>query len=216
MHFAQHWILSWFIAEGGGSLDLRQRRIVTWAGLLPDADVAPYAAAAMNNWLGRGQGFAQAWNNAFNDVHLNVHHHYTHGVGFVALTGLGAYALARLWTRRGGEPADAGGGVFAALKVALLAAVACALHCLTDVIASGPTWPIYPLWPFSNVTWGYPWSWTLADWPNLAILGAMLLAARQYAKWKGRSPLEALSARLDARLVTIIGGTHSAASRDQT
>ncbi len=52
MHFAQHLILSWGLAEVGsrtgllaaadaaqdGPEDLRARRIVTWAGILPDAD----------------------------------------------------------------------------------------------------------------------------------------------------------------------------------
>ena len=212
MHFAQHWILSWFLAEGGRLRDLRDRRIVTIAGLLPDADVAPYAAAAAHNWLGRGQTFAAAWTNAFNDVHRNVHHHYTHGIGFVAVTALGALTVAACLRRepKGAAPkpedaAQPSSGRLA-LRVALLAGIAGALHCLTDVIASGPTWPIYPLWPYSNVAWGYPWSWTLADWPNLLILAGMLVAARQYAVWKGRSPVEALSVRLDQRLVRILRG----------
>jgi hypothetical protein len=217
MHFAQHWILSWFIAEGG-RLDLRGRRIVTVAGLLPDADVIPYAAAATANWLVKGQAFSAAWRNAFEDVHLKVHHHYTHGVGFVAATAAGAFLLSQ-WAASSGAPptplsptkgegdrkARSGAGM-ASVKVALLAALACVLHVLGDVIASGPSWPVYPLWPFSDAAWGYPWSWTLADWPNIALLALLLLAARQYAKVRGRSPLEALSTRLDARLVAIIGG----------
>ncbi len=213
MHFAQHLMLSWFVAEGASVGSLRNRRIVTWAGILPDADVVPYALAASKYWLVDGEGFSVAWHHAFDEVHIHVHHHYTHGIGFVLLAGLLAALLAGHRIRSATEPGPLPGRNaprLSRLPVAALAMGTVGLHCLCDVIASGPRWPIYPLWPLSDVKWGVSWSWTLADWPNLLILALLLVATRQYAKAKGRSPLEAFSTRLDRGLVRVIRGGSAA------
>ncbi|MBN2714069.1 MAG: metal-dependent hydrolase [Planctomycetes bacterium] len=210
MHFAQHFVISWFAGEKGGAGSVAGRRIVTWAGVVSDADVIPYAGAIAYNWLGKGMPFGEAMQSAFDTVHIKIHHHYTHNFAFVLLVGLVSLFLAMKLRSRAHEnsgietdkPAQSHGS----LRVAILAMFACSLHIACDAIASGPEWPVYPFWPLSDYAWGYKWSWTLADWPNIAILAACLVLARQYAKAKGRSPVEAFSVAVDRRFVRLVRG----------
>ncbi|MHC4874729.1 MAG: metal-dependent hydrolase [Planctomycetota bacterium] len=196
MHFAQHIILSWFTAEGGKVDDLTDRRLITFPGVVPDLDVIPYAAAIGYNWLAEGMEFKPAMQKAFDDVHSQIHHVYTHGIGFIVITFLAVLAIMLFRKKRGRD----------LLKVPLLAGFTSLMHCLCDVLASGPTWPIYPFWPFSKYAWGYKWSWTLADWPNLLLLVLFFIAARQYGVYKGRTVIEVFSVRADRWFVKLIRG----------
>lgn len=214
VHFAQHLILSWFIGEGAGLDDVNDRRIVALAGVVPDLDVIPYVGAAAYNYFGEGMPLRDGVFRAYREVHMQVHHVWTHGIGFVLVTGLLALFLSRLLHRRSssGPPEEEAAPVSdigVAGKVAVLAMIASVLHVLGDVLASGPDWPVFPLMPFSRVSWGYAWSWSLADWPNLLILGLCLLAARQYAVWRGRSVVEVVSVRLDRAFVRLVRNERS-------
>jgi hypothetical protein len=177
-------VISWFFAEAVPVEQARDRRIVAWAGLAPDIDVIAYLAALVYYRLDKDLAFENVWRV--------VHHRYTHGLAFVALTGLAAYWLA------------SSRDVRARLRVAILAMAASALHNFFDVVAGGPTWPIYPLWPFDSFGWHAAWSWTIGEWPNIAILVACLAGTLLYARAVGRSPMECFGDRTDAWIVRIL------------
>jgi len=184
MQGPSHLVLSWCFAESAGLSSVRNRAVVAWAGLAPDVDVLAYIGALLYY---RDQGLA------FENVWQVVHHRYTHGLGFVLLTGIAAYALA---SQAGGRKGRAG--------VALLAMLASAIHNFCDVVGGGPTWPIYPLWPLSAVEWSASWSWTIGEWPNIAILIACLGGTLLYARLAGRSPFECFGPRADRWLVAVV------------
>jgi membrane-bound metal-dependent hydrolase YbcI (DUF457 family) len=175
-------MLSWYLAESTGVNRPRDRRVVAWAGFAPDVDVLAYVGAIV--WYGFDKDLA------FENVWQVVHHRYTHGLAFVLLTGLVAWWLASDGPAR--------------LRVALLAMAACGIHNFLDVVAGGPTWPIYPYWPLSDAPWGVPWSWTIGEWPNLVVLFACLGGALLYAKFAGCSPLECFGDRADRWLVGVV------------
>ena len=179
MQGPSHLLLSWYFADAAGVARPRDRRIIAWAGFAPDIDVLAYAGALIYYRLDKDLAFENVWRV--------VHHRYTHGLAFVALTGLVAWLLA----------ADHAGR----WRVALLAMTACALHVFCDLVAGGPTWPVYPLWPVSGLGWSASWSWTIGEWPNIAILFACLAGMFAYARFGARSPLECFGERVDAWFV---------------
>lgn len=184
MQGPSHLVISWFVAEATPLETARDRRIVAWAGLAPDIDVVAYLAALVYYRFDKDLAFENVWRV--------VHHRYTHGLAFVALTGLAAYWLA---SSRDGR---------ARARVAVLAMAAGALHNFFDVVAGGPTWPIYPLWPFDTSGWHAAWSWTIGEWPNIVILVACLSGMLLYGKAVGRTPMECFGDRADAWIVRIL------------
>ena len=182
MQGPSHLIVSWFFAESANVDSGRDRRVVAWAGLAPDFDVLAYAGAIVYYGFDKDLAFVNVWQQ--------VHHRYTHGLAFVLATGMVAWLLAS----RGAGRA----------RVAALAVLASAIHNFCDIVAGGPTWPIYPLWPFSDFTWHASWSWTIGEWPNIVILFACLAGTLLYARTVGRSPLECFGSRADAWLVRTV------------
>jgi hypothetical protein len=75
------------------------------------------------------------------------------------------------------------------------------LHLLMDYWGSGPLWPIYYLYPFSDFKWVNPDSWNLFSWQNTAIAGLLLAWTVWIARRRGRTPLELIAPRLDRLLV---------------
>lgn len=201
MQGPSHLVISWFYAEASSLEQARDRRIVAWAGLAPDIDVVAYIAALVYYRFDKELAFENVWRV--------VHHRYTHGLAFVALTGVVAYWLAGARGRRG------------SVRVAALAMLASGIHNFLDVAAGGPTWPIYPLWPLSDAAWHASWSWTIGEWPNIVVLVACLAATLAYGKVMGRSPMECFGDRADGWLVRILqqgsdahgGATDPAAAR---
>jgi membrane-bound metal-dependent hydrolase YbcI (DUF457 family) len=175
-------MVSWYFAEAARLESARDRRIVAWAGFAPDLDVLAYIGALAYYRLDKDLAFENVWQV--------VHHRYTHNLGFVLVTGIVAYLLA--------GPRRA--------AVAGYAMLACAIHNFLDIVAGGPTWPVYPLWPLSPLPWSASWSWTIGDWPNLVVLFACLGGALAYARHVGRSPLECFGERADAWLVRTVRG----------
>jgi inner membrane protein len=178
MQGPSHLAISWAFGEALGLQSARERRIVAWAGLAPDIDVVAYVAAIVY------YGFDQE--RAFENVWQVIHHRYTHGLGFVVLTGIVAYALSSRW------------------RIALLAILASAIHNFCDLVGGGPTWPIYPLWPLTDAAWSASWSWTIGEWPNIVILFVCLAGTLVYARLHGRSPMECFGDRADAWLVRVV------------
>jgi len=194
MQGPSHLVLSWWFAESVGLRSARDRIIVAWAGLAPDIDVVAYVAALLYYRLDQGLAFENVWRV--------VHHRYTHGLGFVLMTGLVAYAFA-----------SKGGGKAGRAWIALLAMLASAIHNFFDLVGGGADWPIYPLWPLSGAKWSAQWSWGIGDWPNVAILSACLAGTLLYARIAGRSPLECFGARADRWLVRVVRQEKPAAQR---
>ncbi len=190
MQGPSHLIISWFAAEAAGLKSPRDRRIVALSGLAPDIDVLAYLGGIVYFGFDKELAFEHVWQV--------VHHRYTHGLGFVLLTGFIAFMVASRGTRPG-EPAyrKAGG-------VAVLSMTMSMVHVFCDVVGGGPTWPVYPLWPVSDFSWAVNWSWTLADWPNTVILFSCLAGMMLYAKLSGCSPMESINYNLDRWFLTII------------
>lgn len=195
MQGPSHLVLSWCFAESVGLRSARDRSIVAWAGLAPDADVLAYIGALLYYRLDQDLAFENVWQV--------VHHRYTHGLGFVLLTGIASYALA---SQAGGRSGRAG--------IALLAMLASAIHNFCDLVGGGPTWPIYPLWPLSQAPWSASWSWAIGEWPNVVILVACLAGTLLYARLAGRSPFECFGARADRWLVGVVRQEQSSTRSD--
>lgn len=204
MHGPSHLIIGWFTAEAAGLSSPRHRRIVAWSGFAPDFDVLAYLGAIVYYGFDKNLAFKQVWQV--------VHHRYTHGLGFVMLIGMVTFLIAS----RGNRSAKPANGQ--PMQVAVLSMTVAMIHIFCDVVAGGPTWPIYPIWPVSDVGWATSWSWTLADWPNTVILFACLFGMMWYAKYAGHSPLESLNYRLDRWFVTIIqqGSSEHVSEEDGT
>jgi hypothetical protein len=190
MHGPSHLILSWFTAEAVGIDSPRERRLVALSGFAPDLDVLAYLGAIVYFGFDKDLAYEQVWQV--------VHHRYTHGMGFVLLTGLLIFALALR------KPTSPDKGLQRALKVAVCSMLASVIHLFSDLVAGGAEWPVYPLWPVSDFAWSLHGSWALGDWPNTLILLGCLAGTMLYAKVAGYSPLESLHYRLDRAFVTII------------
>ena len=79
------------------------------------------------------------------------------------------------------------------------------LHLLMDFFGSGPGWPIAYLWPFSRHQWNNSrWSWAFYSWQNISAAGMLVVWTVVIARWKGRTPLEAVMPKLDRQLVQVL------------
>ena len=185
MQGPSHLLVSWFLAESVDVPSARDRRIIAWAGFAPDIDVVAYVAAIVYYRFDQERAFENVWSV--------VHHRYTHGLFFVAIVAVLAGFLADRRPGATGPP-----------RVAVIAALAAALHCFFDVVAGGPTWPIYPFWPLTDAHWSVPWSWTIGEWPNIAILYCAIAGALAYGWRVGYSPMECFGDRADRWLVGVL------------
>lgn len=194
MHGPSHLLLSWFLAEGAGLDFPRDRRLVALSGLALDIDALAYIGAIAWYGFDKDQAFTNVWQP--------LHHRYTHGMGFILLTGILTYLLMRRYKDAESPTAAADPG--RAMRVALLAMAASMTHVFFDLVAGGPTWPVYPFWPLSDQPWSVAWSYTLADWPNILILLGCLMAMFWFPRYADYSPLEAINYRLDRWFVQVV------------
>jgi len=193
-----HLIISWFVAEACGVKSPRDRRIVALSGLAPDIDSLAYVGAIVYFRFDKDLAFEHVW-----EV---VHHRYTHGLGFVVLTGIVAFLILTRFSFPGvGRRNDVAAGPGSrAGRVALLCMLVSAIHVFCDVVAGGPTWPVFPAWPLSDLAWSLDWSWTLGEWPNSVILFACLAGTMLYARVAGYSPMESINYGVERWFVRII------------
>lgn len=171
-----HLLVGWTVANSA-SLERRDRRIVTLAGVVPDIDGLGILIDLTRN---NGDGDLTWW--------WALHHNLAHNLTTALLYSLAAILIA---TRR--------------FATAGLAFLAFHLHLLGDIIGSrgpdGYQWPIAYLRPFSD-TWQLSWrgQWELSAWPNIAITLVLLGWTLRIAWLRRRSPLEVVSPRADRAL----------------
>ncbi len=198
MQAPSHLIISWFVAEACGIKSPRDRRIVALSGLAPDIDSLAYVGAIVYFRFDKDLAFEHVW-----EV---IHHRYTHGLGFVVLTGIVAFLATTRFSVFGPRRRSdvVAGPTNRAGKVAFLCMLVSAIHVFCDVVAGGPTWPVFPAWPLSDFAWAVDWSWTLGEWPNSVILFACLAGTMLYARVAGYSPMESINYGFDRWFVRII------------
>jgi len=168
-----HLLASWSLAEGS-AVDRRDRALITWCGVLPDADGAGVAADLVNRLLGRPE---TAW-------YLGFHHQFLHGL-------IGAVLLAVL----------AAGFAKRRLRVLLWGFGMVHIHLVCDLLGSrGPEpadiWPIHYLAPVS-AKWTLYWQhqWSLDGWQNVLATALLIAFAVQRTISAGRSPVSLFSQR---------------------
>ncbi len=159
MHPITHFLGSWTLGDNV-VVDLRDRNLITWAGVLPDLDGLGVALDAGQKLLGQ----PSSWHYG------DYHHQLFHGLPGALLLP----AILAPWGRR-------------KLRVAAFGFLAVHLHLLCDVVGSrGPDatdiWPIWYLAPLSDrlaIIWSG--QWPVNAWPNILIT-LVLLA---YVFWAG-------------------------------
>lgn len=186
-----HLFASWLIAAKT-TRDTRDCRLVTLAGILPDADgfglVIDLGARIMGN--------EQTW------YYGRYHHLLLHGwFGAALITGLlVAFARQRL-------------------RVALLCLLVFHLHILCDLAGSrGPSpedlWPIFYFGPFSkDPMWLWKGQWPLDAWPNRLLSAVLFLLCLWQAPRVGHSVVGVFHRRADSTLVRVLRGWRDALSR---
>jgi inner membrane protein len=78
------------------------------------------------------------------------------------------------------------------------------LHLVLDVLGSGPGWKIYYFWPVSGWGFAIDWGWALFSWQNIATFFILLAWTVSIARRYGRTPLEAIMPRLDAKITLFL------------
>lgn len=179
-----HLVGSWLVAVVT-TTNSRDRKLVTWAGVLPDADGLGAVADVVNSWTsGKECAFY---------YYQQYHHILLHGwPGAIAVSlVLTIFARQHWW-------------------VLLLCLLTFHLHLLCDLIGSrGPTvgdlWPICYSEPiFRLPIWFWKHQWRLDGCQNQTLFVVLLGLSLWVAVRKGYSFVEAVSARLDAVFVQLL------------
>jgi membrane-bound metal-dependent hydrolase YbcI (DUF457 family) len=101
------------------------------------------------------------------DAYVAVHRAAGHGLVFILL-----WIALTIW--RADRPGS----------TAMLALASFHAHLLLDLVGTGGL-PIRYFWPFSERGWSYAGRWTLASWPNVAVMAATLLGVL-WVGWRTR------------------------------
>ena len=179
-----HLVGSWLIASATTS-NPRDRKLVTLAGVLPDADGLGVVADVVGSWFsGKECTFY---------YYQQYHHLLLHGwPGAVAVSGLLALFGRQRW------------------RVLFLCLLTFHLHLLCDMVGSrgpeiGDFWPICYSEPlFRHPIWFWKHQWKLDGWQNQTLFVAIFLAALWLAVKRGYSFVEVISSRLDAVFVQVL------------
>lgn len=170
-----HLMVGWSVAELT-PLARRDRAFVGWAALLPDFDGAGILV-----------DFATGTPPSVG-LYGQYHHVLGHNVAVAAL----ASGLAWFFAER-------------RALCAFLVCVSFHLHLLGDLVGSagpeGSIWTLAYLVPFDDRTFGWAGQWELNAWPNLAISAVLLAWLVVLGVRRGRTPVELVSLRADARVV---------------
>jgi len=175
-----HFLTGWVVANASPSLNLKERVVITVAGVVPDID----GLGAIPELITRNSAHPLAW--------FSLYHHQLHSLAFGLLVAAVSFTVANhRWT------------------TGLLALLSFHLHLLEDLLGGrgpdGYQWPIPYLLPFSHagqLTWGGQWA--LNAWPNYVITFCLLVTTFYLAWSTGHSPLEMVSARADDAFVATL------------
>ena len=179
-----HLVGSWLIASATTD-NPRDRKLVTWAGVLPDADGLGVIPDVVGSWIsGKECTFY---------YYQTYHHLLMHGWPAAIVVSI----LFALYAQR--RP-----------QVLLLCLLTFHLHLLCDLIGSrGPTvgdlWPICYSEPmFRHPIWFWKHQWKLDGWQNQTIFIMLFLAALWLAIKRGYSFVEVINSRLDSIFVGVL------------
>jgi hypothetical protein len=78
------------------------------------------------------------------------------------------------------------------------------LHLVMDYLGSGPLWDIYYLWPVGGLKFRNPAAWEFFSWQNITFAGCLLVWTIAIARYRRRTPLEAVMPGLDRQLVALV------------
>jgi membrane-bound metal-dependent hydrolase YbcI (DUF457 family) len=174
-----HFLTGWMVANLA-KLARKDRAIVTLACVVPDVD----GLGIIPELLTRNSSHPLLW--------FTLYHHSLHTLAFALAVALVSFVLARQrW------------------RTAWLALLSFHLHPLEDMAGSrgpdGYQWPIPYLAPFSSsLQLAWRGQWGLNSWPNVALTGVLLAITLWLAWRRGFSPLEMISTRADAALITAL------------
>jgi ABC-type cobalamin transport system permease subunit len=178
-----HLFGSWIIAAKTTN-NLRDCRLVTLAGILPDAD----GLGLLADWAGEALGRKPTF------FYQNYHHYILHG----AFGALLVTAVLTCFARQRG-------------RVALLSLLVFHLHLLCDFVGSrGPSatdlWPIYYLGPFTmnSMCWYWTGQWRLDGWQNRYLTLALFFWSLWLATELGHSFVGVFSRRADEVFVSVL------------
>jgi inner membrane protein len=177
-----HLLASWIIAAKTTN-NPRDCRLVTLAGVLPDADGLGLLADAASRAI---------WHKA-TFFYLDYHHYLLHGAfGGVLIAALLTCFARQRW------------------RVALLALLVFHLHLLCDFVGSrgpspGDLWPILYLGPFSrSPMWVWKGQWRLDGWQNRYLTVALYFWALWLATERGDSVVGVFNRRADKIFVSTL------------
>jgi hypothetical protein len=179
-----HLVGSWLVAVATTN-NPRDRKLVTWAGVLPDADGLGVIPDVVGSWIsGKECTFY---------YYQTYHHLLMHGWPAAMVVSI-AFAL---YARQ--RP-----------RVLLLCLLTFHLHLLCDLIGSrGPTigdlWPICYSEPlFRHPIWFWKHQWKLDGWQNQSIFIVLFLTSLWVATKKGFSFVEVVSSRANKIFVGVL------------
>jgi hypothetical protein len=166
-----HLFISWHLARQI-SPDVKVRRWVGWAGVLPDLD-----------GLGLLVDRATGRTNLYEDWHHLLGHNF--------LAAILLAVLAASFCRS----AKAGAWAWVSFHLHMAADL------ISGRGPDGSTWPLFYGWPLTRREWQWDGQWRLDAWPNTAVFLALLAWALAATYRSGRSPLELISTRLDQKVI---------------
>jgi hypothetical protein len=166
-----HLLLSWHLARQV-SPDVKARRWVGWAGVVPDLD-----------GIGLLVDFATRRTNLYEAWHHLAGHNFLLGVIVAGLAGIHCRSVrVAAWT-------------WGCFHLHLLADL------ISGRGPDGSLWPIVYGWPLSPYEWQWEGQWKLQAWPNTVVFLTLLAWALWVAYRRARSPLELISTRLDHTVI---------------
>jgi inner membrane protein len=179
-----HLVGSWLVAVATTN-NPRDRKLVTLAGVLPDADGLGVVPDVVSSWVsGKECTFY---------FYQTYHHLLLHGwPGAILISVILAFFARQKW------------------RVLLLCLLTFHLHLVCDLIGSrgpsvGDLWPICYSEPiFRHPIWFWKHQWKLDGWQNQTIFITVFLASLWVATKKGFSFFEVFSSKADKIFVGVL------------
>lgn len=177
-----HFLASWAIAEAG-NLEERDKKWVTWAGVLPDLDALGMIPDAM----------ASRFYHVDLGLFAQYHRVLLHGIwGALLISALMVFSACRR-------------------KITFFwCIVVIHFHFLCDFLGSrgpGPedVWPIPYLGPISDaLTFSWPGQWPINGWPNVVFTLLLIIFVFFRAVTHGHSPVSLFSIRIHEQFVQAV------------